>query len=347
MDQRRFVALTGMLGILMATLVIGGPAAVAQSVPVQGTAGTAGTVGAADIAGNAGTAGNTRAASVVGAASSASDRGRGGDWNRHPERFDYYLALGDSLSRGVQPNVSGQSLPTNQGYADDLAAQLRRANRHLDFVDLGCPGETTTTMLVGGCPFPHSYTSQLAAAVSFLKAHRNARVLVTLNIGSNNVDGCIGASGIDLACVQAGLTSMATDLPKLLGALKAAAGRHVEFAAMNYYDPFLASWLTGPAGQQEAVESVQLLGQLNGILGAAYKAFGIPVADVASRFDSTDFTPLVPLTPTLQVPLNVARVCQWTWMCAPPPVGPNIHANKAGYEEIADAFEAVLFGHVR
>jgi hypothetical protein len=27
------------------------------------------------------------------------------------------------------------------------------------------------------------------------------------------------------------------------------------------------------------------------------------------------------------------------------PVGPNIHANKAGYEEIADTFEALMFRH--
>ena len=320
MDQRRFVALTGILGALVATLAVGGPAAAAAS--------------------SAGNTSNTSTTSAAGAANSATEQG--GDWSRGPERFDYYLALGDSLSRGVQPNASGQDLPTDQGYATDLAAHLRQANRHLTFVDLGCPGETTTTMLAGGCPFPHSYSSQLAAAVSFLTAHRHAHVLVTLNIGSNNVDGCIGASGIDLACIQAGFQSMTVDLPKILGALKAAAGRHVEFAAMNYYDPFLATWLTGPAGQQEAVQSVQLLGQLNGILGSAFKAFGIPVADVASAFDSTKFTPLVQLTPTLKVPLNVARVCQWTWMCTPPPVGPDIHANKAGYEKIEDAFEPVV-----
>lgn len=310
MDQRRFAAFTG---ILVAALAIGGPTAVAQSVP--GT-------------------------SVAGAANSAADHG--GDRDRHPERFDYYLALGDSLSRGVQPNASGQDLPTPVGYASDLAAHLQEGNRHLDFVDLGCPGETTTTMIAGGCPFPHTYSSQLSAAVSFLKAHRHAHVLVTLNIGSNDVDACIGASGIDTACIAAGFQAITVDMPKILGSLKAAAGSHVEFAAMNYYDPFLASWLTGPAGQQVAVQSVQLLGQLNSILETAFKAYGIPVADVASAFDSTKFTPLVPLTPTLQVPLNVARVCQWTWMCTPPPVGPDIHANKAGYERIEDAFEPVV-----
>jgi len=38
----------------------------------------------------------------------------------------------------------------------------------------------------------------------------------------------------------------------------------------------------------------------------------------------------------------VARICQWTWMCAPAPLGPDIHANTAGYGVIAKAFEAVL-----
>jgi hypothetical protein len=78
------------------------------------------------------------------------------------------------------------------------------------------------------------------------------------------------------------------------------------------------------------------------VLSAAYSAFGVTVADVASRFQTTAFTPLVQLTPTLQVPLNVALICQWTWMCAAPPVGPNIHANKVGYQQIADVFEETL-----
>jgi len=315
-DHRRFIALTG---ILAAAVAIGGPAA----------ASTGPAVGQSSIS-----------SATAGAAYSSSHRG--GDWGRHDEKFDYYLALGDSLAAGVQPNAQGQSLPTNQGYAMDLAAALRDDNRHLSFVDLGCPGETTTSMLNGGCPFPHSYSDQTDAAASFLAQHKHARVLVTIDIGANNVDGCATASGIDTSCVVAGLQTAATDLPKILGKLKAAAGRHVEFVAMNYYDPFLAAWLSGPAGQAEATASVQLSGQLNGVLSAAYQAFGVKVADVSARFKTTQFTPLVQLTPSLKVPLNVARICQWTWMCAPAPVGPNIHANKAGYEEIADAFEAIV-----
>jgi lysophospholipase L1-like esterase len=314
-DHRRFIALTG---VIAAAVAIGGPAAASAGPAGQG--------------------------SISSAAASAADSPshRGGGWGRPDEKFDYYLALGDSLAAGVQPNAQGQSLPTNQGYAMDLAASLRDDNRHLGFVDLGCPGETTSTMLNGGCPVPHSYTDQVDAATAFLAQHRHARVLVTLDIGANNVDGCATASGIDTACVAAGLQTAATDVPKILGKLKAAAGRHVEFVAMNYYDPFLASWLSGPAGQAEATASVQLSGQLNGILGAAYQAFGVKVADVSARFKTTQFTPLVQLTPSLKVPVNVARICQWTWMCAPAPVGPNIHANKRGYEEIADTFEAIV-----
>jgi len=303
-DHRRFIVLTG---ILAAALAVGGPAAASQ-----------------------------------GAASPAHSGSGSGHQRPRPEHLDYYLALGDSLAAGVQPDAAGDSVPTNQGYASDLAARLKQRSRHLDFVDLACPGESTTTMLDGGCPYPHSYANQVDAAAAFLAAHHGARILVTIDIGANNIDGCASAAGVDPGCVAAGLTAVASDLPKILGKLTAAAGPRTVFAGMNYYDPFLASWLTGPTGQAEATASVQLSTQFNGLLGAAYAAFGVPVADVASTFQTTAFTPLVPLTPTLNVPLNVARICQWTWMCASPPVGPNIHANKVGYQQIAETFEATL-----
>ena len=39
--------------------------------------------------------------------------------------YDYYLALGDSLAWGAQPNASGVDVRSGHGYADDLAAYLR------------------------------------------------------------------------------------------------------------------------------------------------------------------------------------------------------------------------------
>ena len=42
------------------------------------------------------------------------------------------------------------------------------------------------------------------------------------------------------------------------------------------------------------------------------------------------------------VPVNVNNICDFTYMCAPDPRGPDIHANDAGYSLIADTFEATL-----
>lgn len=88
----------------------------------------------------------------------------------------YYLALGDSLA-GQMPGASS----TNQGYVDDLYADLHAGDPALQLVKLGCSGETTTTMRNGGiCAY--SAGSQLAAAVQFLRAHRGSVHYVTLDI---------------------------------------------------------------------------------------------------------------------------------------------------------------------
>src|SRR5260370_11371561 len=110
----------------------------------------------------------------------------------------YYLSLGDSLAQGVQPatpplppGVSlGQSIETDQGYVDDLFAHYSaQFPGNLQLVKLGCPGETTTSMLTGaGSPCTYPAGSQLAAALAFIRAHRSAVVLITIDIGANNVD---------------------------------------------------------------------------------------------------------------------------------------------------------------
>ena len=69
----------------------------------------------------------------------------------------------------------------------------------------------------------------------------------------------------------------------------------------------------------------------------------MPVADVAAAFNSDDFWTMVPFPPPFgSVPLNVAMICQLTYMCVPAPVGPNIHANPTGYAVIATAFSDVM-----
>jgi len=108
--------------------------------------------------------------------------------------------------------------------------------------------------------------------------------------------------------------------------------------AMNYYDPFLAEWLQGPAGQALAKQSVQFTTFFNSVLAQIYAAARVPVADVQAAFQTTNFTPV----PPLGLPLNVALLCASTWMCAPSPIGPNIHPNVVGYWVIAGTFAKTI-----
>jgi len=264
----------------------------------------------------------------------------------------YYLALGDSLSQGVQPATPplpagvtlGQSIETDQGYANDLDAYYSRAvPGGLQLVKLGCPGETTTSMLTGaGSPCSYPQGSQLAAAVAFIRAHRGEIGLITIDIGANNVDGCLTSGAISETCVDSGVAAIGSDLPKIFGALRAAADGHVTIAQMNLYDPFLADYLTGTAGQAAATQSVALAESVNNLLASVAKPFGVRTANVQDAFSTTDFTSTAVLPGVGPVPLNVARICTWTWMCAPAPVGPNIHANATGYRVIAAAFERAI-----
>jgi lysophospholipase L1-like esterase len=249
-----------------------------------------------------------------------------------------YVSLGTSLSVGVQPDLAGVNHPTGEGYADQLHAALAATTPKLRLVKLGCPGETSLTMLTGGvCDYPAG--SQLAEAVRFLRAHRDDVDLVTLDIGANDIEPCGSLAGIDPGCVATAFGAVAANLPRILSAIRHAAGPDVPIVAMNYYDPFLVAWLLGPAGQDLAREATFTLGLFNAMLGGLYTAFRVPVADVAGVFHAAD-----PLPPPGDpgVPLGALLLCQWTWMCAPPPVGPNIHANAEGYGVIAGAFLAVI-----
>ncbi len=250
----------------------------------------------------------------------------------------YYLSLGDSLAAGVQPSGDpADAYRTNEGYADQLYAIARAWYPNLRHVKLGCPGETTQTMIDGGiCAYDHG--SQLDEAAAFLHAHRQFVAFVTIDIGFNDFP-CQN----NLECLPPGVATIRQNLPTILGALREAAGPGTPIVGATIYDPFLAYWLTGPAGQALAQLSVSAaIVPINGLLSGIYDAAGMSVADVEGAFSTTDFATTVLLPPFGLVPLNVARICQWTWVCAPAPLGPDNHANAAGYHAIAEAFAAVL-----
>jgi lysophospholipase L1-like esterase len=129
-------------------------------------------------------------------------------------QLPYYLALGDSLARGIQPLPNGTLVETNQGYVDDLYAVLRLKQPFLQLKKLGCSGETTTTMITGGvCQYAAG--NQLAQAIAFLQTHRVA--LVTITIGGDNVLRCISKTGeVNDQSVDDGVDALGNDLPQIV-----------------------------------------------------------------------------------------------------------------------------------
>jgi lysophospholipase L1-like esterase len=245
----------------------------------------------------------------------------------------YYLALGDSLAQGVQPNAAGTSVVTGSGYPDQVYAALRPRHLALKLIKLGCPGETTSTMIDGGiCRYPGG--SQLKAAETFLHAHRGRLLLVTIDIGANDPEQCGGQPNLAqlASCAMKGIPVAVTHLTTIMARLTAAAGPGVRIVGMNYYLPALAEWRQGLSGHLVAWTAERLAAGYNHMLGRVYTHYGARVANVFGAFHTSDFAAQG------TTPRNVALLCQWTWACAAPPRGPNQHANQAGYQVIARTF---------
>jgi lysophospholipase L1-like esterase len=264
----------------------------------------------------------------------------------------YYLSLGDSLAQGMQPNSAGLTLDTDQGYADQLYATEKAKIPGLKLVKLGCGGETTGSFLTGrgnagdalllGCK--PAGGSQMVAAERFLRAHdhHGEVALVTLDIGANDIDGCATEGAIDTSCVSRGAEQISTNLPIIMRRLRRAAAPGTPLAAMTLYDPFLELYLT-PGGQAEAIASVRYARNVNEGLARLYRAAGFRVARVDLAFSTYNTSKKTSLAgQPAPVPVAVAQVCKLTWICAPPPIGPNIHANQAGYGVIARAFASAF-----
>jgi lysophospholipase L1-like esterase len=261
----------------------------------------------------------------------------------------FYLSLGDSLAQGVQPNAQGVSVETKQGYPDQLFTALRLGNPTLKLVKLGCPGETTVSMITGKgnrCSYPAG--SQLNQAAAFLAQHRGHVQLVTIDIGANDLNPCLALPTITqiAACLSKVFPKIQTNLIKIMNTLTSAGGSGPPpIIGMTYYDPELANWLKGtPAAKTLAKDSVVLATGFKTLLSGVYTKFGAKVADVFTAFHTAvPFKVRVTLPAFGRVPKAVGYICSYTWECAAPPVGPNIHANQLGYAVIANTFLDVTF----
>jgi len=234
----------------------------------------------------------------------------------------HYLALGDSLAFGYQPNGD-----FTHGYVNDLFQTLQSEGTK-DVKDLGCPSESSSTFINGGiCSYPHPFTSQLQAAVAYLQANAGKVSPVTLDIGVNDVkpdltitpNGCTVSSnfGTDLATLNHNLKDII--LPALQNALTVDGRVTGSIVMMNYYNPF-PNCLTNPDFATAFTEfDTDLATDVNG--------FG-SIVDVLGAFGG----------------ITTPNLCTYTWICGnpPSPTGPDIHPRDLGYMVIANTFAAAL-----
>lgn len=228
----------------------------------------------------------------------------------------HYLAVGDSLAFGYQPDVN-----YTHGYSNYFYSNLQQHGT-TTYDNLGCPGETTATMINGGCPYSilrkYFYTgAQLTAAVNYIKKYAGQVSPVTLDIGANdllpdiNPSTCAISSNWanDLATVDTNLTQ--TILPQINAALTVNGKRTGDLLLMNYYDPY----------QNVCPNSVPYIQEINQHIAADAAGYG-PVADVFTAFGGAT-------TPN-------PHICSYTWMCS---IFDNIHGSSTGYSVMAGAFE--------
>ena len=228
----------------------------------------------------------------------------------------YYLALGDSLAFGYQPDFD-----FFQGYVDDYFTSLKKHGVK-QLVNLGCFAETSSTFINGKCPVWYLRKqlhpgSQLEAALNFLHSHSGQVSPITLDIGANDLQRDVKTSNCTISSnFDTDLTRLDKDLtgiilPQLKKAMTVNGKLTGDIVLMNYYDPY----------QNICPKQVSYIQKFNEHLAEDVKGFGV-ISDVFSAFGGSK-------TPN-------PNICSCTWMCS---LFHDIHATSKGYSVMASAFE--------
>jgi lysophospholipase L1-like esterase len=247
-------------------------------------------------------------------------------------RPQYYLSLGDSLAFGYQPNLV-QAGDVNPAHYRSYAEYYAELHPRLTLVNYGCSGETSTSMIKGGCPWLQSglplhdsygaAPSQLAAAVAFLRAHGSDTSLVTVDIGSNDLLGLVASctgSADPAGCLGAGLPAvlhtLATNYATIAGTVRSLAP-HARLAVFNFYNPLV---VTDPTTDQ-------LIGTVNGVLANVAAGAGAQVVDAFRAINYRAGSPI-----------EQPFVCALTWECSS---YHNVHPTTLGYLALTFALQRV------
>jgi len=182
-----------------------------------------------------------------------------------------YLALGDSLAAGV-----GASEPAQTGYVNLVFNALRTepsspySEADLALLNLGDPGETTTSIQAGG--------GQLEKALAEIESRKddsipgNEVAVITIDIGANDFlplvkdeSPCL-PNPLAEACQEAAVSALTTfraNFADIMRRLRAAAGPEAEIVALGLYNP-----LSGTGGPFDTVGDAAV-GLFNSTVAAA------------------------------------------------------------------------------
>jgi len=235
-----------------------------------------------------------------------------------------YVALGDSLAAGYQP---GGAELRDTAYPALTATRLGASGSEVTLENLGCSGETTTSMVKGGkCDFAAG--SQLEQAEKLLRGSSDV-ALVSVDIGGNDLLRCVrGGAEVDTACVTKGVATVRRNLPTILDRLRAAAGEDVPVLVLGYYNPWLAAKaLDQPVQGVDAAAKAYTA--LSDTIEAAAERSGTTFVSLDKAFSTNDTTPTK--VNGRSVPANAAAICTLTNICT----ARDIHLTDEGAATVA------------
>lgn len=233
----------------------------------------------------------------------------------------HYLALGDSIAFGYQPD-----LDFGHGYSYYFGKDLQSKGGKYR-INMSCPGETSTTMIEGECRYPFLRKfpylgAQLDAAISYISIFKGQVSPVTLTIGANDVlplidpETCTintGAYETALATLDHNLSTII--LPQLQQALTINGVVTGDIILLNYYNPY----------QNLCPESIPFTNTFNQHLAQAADGFATVVDIYGAYGGDTAPNP---------------NTCTYTWICSN---HKDVHATDNGHRVIANTIEAATY----
>lgn len=251
-----------------------------------------------------------------------------------------YLALGDSLSRGVQPDAD---VTLEHGYPRELVTALNGdLSPKATLVEAGCGGATTTSFIFGGkacqpdAPIPYANqdpaTSQLNWAEAALEARGAKPTLVTLTLGGNDLTACAKPSAAEVAdCLDALIPKLKTNWATIARRLKTAAGPRTVLSVATTYDPILGYIRLGQHDDAAREFHRLIVRRINPAMRRIFTLKGWEIADVAYAMHEKGSVADAHAT-------AVNAVCTLTWACS----RGDVHLNDEGYQVAASVFEGAV-----